>query len=209
MKIIDISPVISEKTAVWPGDHAFNREISRSIDGGDNYTLSSIHTTVHVGAHTDAPSHYLKGGAAISEVSLESYIGHCQVLEINIEKNSRILISDLTEEIKAPRVLFKTNSDVDKNTFTEDFNALSVELVKYLHECAVKLIGIDTPSVDLFDCEDLLAHNQIAQSNMAILEGVDLQNVKAGLYDLVALPLKIAHCDASPVRAVLLSPSSA
>ena len=145
----------------------------------------------------------------ISEVSLDAYIGQCQVFEINIEKNSRISVSDLKEEVKAPRVLFKTGSSEDSTKFTEDFNALSVELVEYLHKYEVKLVGIDTPSVDLFDCQDLLAHNQIAHNNMAILEGIDLKDVKAGLYDLVALPLKIAHCDASPVRAVLLSPSSA
>ena len=66
-------------------------------------------------------------------------------------------------------------------------------------------IGIDTPSVDPGSSQTLEAHQSIAKNNMAILEGLDLSAVTEGLYELIALPLKLKGADASPVRAVLKS----
>lgn len=65
------------------------------------------------------------------------------------------------------------------------------------------LIGIDTPSVDLLDDRALLSHGRFLAHDMAILENLVLADVPAGCYDLIALPLRLAGFDASPVRAVL------
>ena len=67
----------------------------------------------------------------------------------------------------------------------------------------MRLVGIDTPSVDLFDSKDLPAHKAFLRCDMAILEGLVLAEVPPGLYELIALPLKLVGFDASPVRAVL------
>ena len=83
--------------------------------------------------------------------------------------------------------------------------ALEPSLVDKLHECGVRLIGIDTPSVDLFTSKDLSAHQRFLANDMAILEGLALEGVRPGLYELIALPLKLAGFDASPVRAVLVA----
>ena len=203
-EIIDISPLISPRIGVWPGDTPFSREVLLDMHDGANLTLSTIHTTVHLGAHTDAPNHYAKSGEGIAARPLELYYGPCQVMEVTIPRGERILPENLPSEIKAPRLLLKTGSFPDPNHFNEDFNSLSPELVEWLHNHGVRLIGIDTPSVDLFSDKELLSHNAIASRNMAILEGVVLEEVPSGAYTLVALPLKLEACDASPVRAALL-----
>ena len=64
-------------------------------------------------------------------------------------------------------------------------------------------MGLDTPSVDLFSSKDLEAHQAFLRFDMAILEGLVLEEVPGGLYELIALPLKLEGFDASPVRAVL------
>jgi arylformamidase len=64
-------------------------------------------------------------------------------------------------------------------------------------------VGIDTPSVDLADDKQLFVHHAIYEYDMAILEGIVLDQVIDGLYELIALPLKIKNGDASPVRAIL------
>jgi arylformamidase len=84
------------------------------------------------------------------------------------------------------------------------FNSLSPEVVEFLHSKGVKLVGIDTPSVDPAADENLLSHNSIYKCDMAILEGIVLNNVQPGDYSLIAIPLKIKDADASPVRAILL-----
>jgi arylformamidase len=204
-EIIDITPLISKDIAVFPGDTRFSRTELLSFDKGHNLVLSSVETTVHLGAHTDAPSHYHKDGRTIEKQSLNTYMGKAQVIEINANSGERINLTHLkNEKIQAPRVLFKTNSFPDPNKWNDDFNSLSGEVIDHLNKQKVILIGIDTPSVDPADDKELISHNKIYNYGLAILEGIVLKDVSPGLYDLVALPLPIQGCDASPVRAVLL-----
>ncbi|MFN4149607.1 MAG: cyclase family protein [Candidatus Sericytochromatia bacterium] len=205
MKYIDISPTITSDIAVFPGDKTFERNILLDFKQGHNLLLSSINSTVHLGAHTDAPNHYHPDGEDIAQRSLNYYIGKCQIISVNIQKKDRIYPKDIKNiEIKAERVLFKTNSFPNPNLWNDDFNSLSPELIKYLKDKNVILVGIDTPSVDPSDSKDLETHNSIYNNDLAILEGIVLSEVQDGIYTLIALPLKIQGADASPVRAILV-----
>jgi len=203
-RIIDISPLISERIGVWPGDVAYRRDPGLAIADGANIDLSAIHTTVHLGAHTDAPSHYLGGGVGIDQRDLDLYLGPCQVMAVSPARGERVQPDHVDGRIAAPRVLFRTDSFPDPDSFNEDFCSLSPELVDWLAEQGVRLVGIDTPSIDPFSSKDLPTHAAVAKNDMAILEGIVLTQVPDGLYTLVALPLRLEGADASPVRAVLL-----
>lgn len=205
MNIIDISPVLHPGVAVWPGDVPLSRQVALSIADGANIDLSSVHTTVHVGAHTDAPSHYVAGGPSIEQRPLERYLGPCEVIAVDVPRGARISPHHLPHPPRAPRVLLRTGSFPDPDVFNTDFCSLSPELVDLLADAGVVLVGIDTPSVDPFDSKLLESHQAIARRDLAILEGVLLDHVQPGLYTLVALPLRLAGADASPVRAVLLA----
>lgn len=200
---IDISPVLRPGIAVFPGDTPFGRNINMSFKEGQHLDLSDITTTLHVGAHTDAPSHYHGDGKTIEERNLSYYLGKCQVVEVQ-GNPERILPSHLRTEITAPRVLFKTNSFPDPDKWNDTFTALSAELVRELKAKGVILVGIDTPSVDPATDKTLASHKAIYESDMAVLEGIILTHVPAGSYQLIALPLRIEGGDASPVRAILL-----
>lgn len=201
----DISPLLHEGSAVFPGDTPFSRDMVLSFDNGCHLDLSTVKTTVHIGAHTDAPSHYHKEGQTIEERDLMLYMGLTQVISVDLEdKKGRIQIKHLKTEVNAPRILFKTGSFPDPNQWTNDFNSLSPELIQHLSSLGVRLVGIDTPSVDPSDDKTLSSHLALYQTDMAVLEGIVLTSVPDGLYNLVALPLKIKAADASPVRAILL-----
>ncbi len=203
-KIYDITPLINSKLAVYPGDTPFQEEFVMSFESGHNLTLSNIKTTVHLGAHADAPSHYHSKGVPIDLRPLHYYLGKAQVIEVEIKKGQRIRPIDIKVDIQAARILLKTNSFPDPYNWNDDFMSCSSELIDFLHSKNVILIGIDTPSVDPAQDKLLESHNAIFKYDMAILEGIVLQHVKSGLYDLVALPLKIQGADATPVRAILL-----
>ena len=203
--MIDISPLISPKIGVWTGDTEFSQQFLCRFETGANLDLSTITTTVHLGAHTDAPSHYVPNGQTMEERPLELYYGPCQVITVDVPRGERIFPKHIEGiEILAERVLFHTKSFPNPNHFNTDFNALSPELVDYCAERGVRLIGLDTPSVDLYSSKALESHNAIARHDMAVLEGVVLTDVADGVYTLIALPLKIQGSDASPVRAVLV-----
>jgi arylformamidase len=204
--IIDISPVISPRLAVFPGDEPYRRQISMDLHEGDNLTLSSMASTLHIGAHVDAPSHYSKNGESIDQRKLEIYLGPCQVIRLEgLKSEQRIFPDKLGDrKILAPRVLFYTGS-YEEEKWTDDFNSLSPELIEFLHNQGVILVGIDTPSVDPASSKGLESHARICHFDMAVLEGIVLKDCPEGLYTLVALPLRLENADASPVRAVLLS----
>ena len=202
-RLIDISPPVSDRIGVWPGDVPYRRVEGLTLESGSGYALSSIVTTLHVGAHADAPSHYLAGGASIDRRPLDLYYGPCQVFAVDLPPGARIVPDDLRDEVRAPRVLFRTGSFPDPHHFGEDFNSLSPELVDFLAARGVVLVGIDTPSVDPFDDRKLLSHHALARHDMANLEGLVLEGVEPGRYLLIALPLALSGADASPVRAAL------
>jgi arylformamidase len=202
--IYDITPPVTEQLKVWPGDTPPVREVLCDLHRGDNITLSTLRATVHLGAHADAPSHYGADAPAIHQRSLDYYLGPCQVIRVPVGRSVRVTPDMLTVPVRAERVLIATGT-FDPQVFNTDFAALSPELVRRLHEQGVKLIGIDTPSVDLFDSKDLPSHQIFLRCDMAILEGLVLTDVPEGLYELIALPLKLVGFDASPVRAILRS----
>lgn len=200
----DLSPLINEKIAVWPGDVSFKRKLSYDTLNGNHLTLSSIETTVHVGTHTDGLNHFEKTKKGIESADLSKYIGRVQVVEVKKIPNTLILPEDLKDiRIVTERVLFKTGSAPNPNHFNEDFVSLSKELIAYLAAKKVRLVGIDTPSIDSFSSKDLLAHHETFKTEMGILEGVVLDKVEPGIYFMSALPLNIEHADASPVRVLL------
>jgi len=174
--IIDISPILHNAMAVWPGDEPF-------VCSG-----SSISTTLHAGAHVDAPNHMLPDGGDITSWPLEIFVGRCNVIQIDADCiEPRHLVA---KTIDAPRVLFRTN---------RERAWLSPELIDALQ--GIVLVGIDTASVD--HPQTLDVHQLLASKKIASLEGIVLDGVAEGAYELIALPLRIRGGDASPVRAVL------
>lgn len=211
----DISPTLHEGIAVFPGDTSFQREILLDTQKGDPLGLSWIKTTLHAGAHADATNHYHAKGKGIEERELRDYFGPCFVADMtHILRSSRIEWSDFESRYSnlwdfetSPRILFKTLSFPDPDRWNSDFVSLSPQLIQKLSEKKVKLVGIDTPSVDPADSKKLESHQALFETKMAVLEGLDLRSTPEGFYHLIALPLKIRNADASPVRAILVRPS--
>jgi arylformamidase len=202
-RIYDISPLVGESLSVWPGDTPPRREILMDLTRGDSVTLSTLHATVHLGAHADAPSHYRTFAPSIEQRPLELYLGSCQVIAVSVPRGALIRASDLPGQIRAERVLLATGTFPDPTRFNPDFAALDPSLVGHLNSHRVRLIGVDTPSVDVFESKELPTHQAFFQYDMAILEGLVLAGVPEGIYELIALPLRLAGFDASPVRAIL------
>jgi arylformamidase len=205
----DISPPLSTRLAVWPGDTPLSREVLSEIGRADvgnivsPITLSTLRATAHLGAHADAPSHYGAGAPPIDRRSLDYYLGPCQLIRVPVPRATCVTPEAIRVPIAAPRVLLDTGTHPDPERFPEDFAALAPELVTWLHRHGVRLVGIDTPSVDLFSSRELPAHTTFLSHDMAILEGLVLKDVPEGLYELIALPLRLVGFDASPVRAVV------
>jgi arylformamidase len=205
-RIWDISETIEPATAPFPGDTPFSQEwVLRQEDGG-SCNVGTIRMSVHVGTHTDAPLHLDVAGADIAAVDLGAYVGRCRVVDVRGEgEPRRIPAAALTTAVLggAERVLFRTRADHEPCVFDSSFTAVGPAAAEVLVAAGVRLVGIDTPSVDHADSKELDGHRVLIRGGVAILENLDLSRVPAGDYELIALPLRIAGGDGSPVRAIL------
>jgi arylformamidase len=203
--LYDLSPTIRQGTPVWPGDTPYTTSFTWSIAAGATVNVSAITTTPHLGSHADAPLHTEPRGEGIADLALERYLGPCRVVKVPPMPLIEPRHVEGLDLASPRRLLFKSESVRDRKSFPERFSALSPELAGLLAERGVLLVGLDTPSVDPFDSKTLDAHHALARGGVAILEGLVLDGVPEGVYELIALPLKLAGLDASPVRAVLRS----
>jgi arylformamidase len=203
--IWDISPTISAGIPVWPGDTPFDASPTWEIRDGCPVHVSRMTMTTHLGAHTDAPSHYDPLGPSIDAVGLAPYLGPCRV--IHCVGVPLVRPQDVEGHLDSapPRILFRTYASAPQNAWDPDFPAIAPETIALLAARGVILVGTDAASLDPQDSKSLDAHHAVRRHGMAILEGVVLDAVPPGDYELIALPLKLAGMDASPVRAILRS----
>lgn len=203
--IWDITPLVTINFPLWPGSKPLQRNVVCNMALGDVVTSSNITATVHLGAHADAPSHYAKDGRTIDDCPLHYYLGPCQVIHPKVNHGQLITKDTIKQKILAPRVLFATSTFDYSKPFSEDFAAFDPDFFEFMAQNKVITVGIDGPSVDLYKAQTLPCHQLAYEYDIALLENLYLDNVPEGLYELIALPLKIKDFDASPVRAILRS----
>lgn len=201
----DISPPISPTTPVFPGDTAYAQRWTWRIGPGCPVNVSALTLSPHIGAHADAPLHYGEDAPAIGEVDLEPFLGRCRVVHA-IGKRPLITREHLehaTADLPS-RVLVRTYFKAPTE-WTSTFAAFAPETIAWLAGLGVRLVGLDTASVDPADSKTLDSHRQLLAFDMRVLENLVLDEVEPGDYELIALPLKLTEACASPVRAVLRS----
>jgi arylformamidase len=206
-RFIDITPVVSAATPVFPGDTPFAVQSVMAINKDVPVNVSRLTLSSHAGAHADAPLHYDAGGAPIDAVDVGAYIGPCTVVHIinNAPRLSRDMVRDALAQTGvniAPRVLIRTYAR-QPQVWDPAFTAISAEAVAWLAGQGVRLVGVDTPSLDPASSKTMDAHRAIFAHDMRILEGLCLDAAPQGAYELIAPPLKLEGLDAAPVRAVL------
>jgi arylformamidase len=200
----DITPPIQSETPVWPGDTPVGIERVWRMEAGSPVNVARVTLSPHTGAHTDAPLHYDEHGAPIGAVPLDAYLGACRVIHC-IGAAPLVRPEHVAHALAGvpPRVLLRTYEKAPVTHWDSAFCAVAPETIDLLAAHGVRLIGIDTPSLDPQESKTMDAHHRIRAHRMAILEGIVLDAVAPGDYELIALPLKFATLDASPVRAVL------
>ena len=212
MKIWDISRTLWNDLAEWPGDEPFHFRLTKKIADGQSVNLGAITMGVHNGTHADAQFHFDAAGESIEKAPLEVYLGRAMVVDLAESFSQRrekqlITIEDLqahAEEIgKTSRLLIKTGRWSDSAVFPKQIPVIAAQVPSWLQKNGVKLLGLDVPSMDEIDSKSLQNHHALAAAGIAIIESLDLSRVSPGIYNLAALPLKIAGGDGAPMRAVL------
>jgi arylformamidase len=206
---IDVSaPLDPATTPIYEGDAPMKFEFLKDMRKGDALTLSVLSLGAHSGTHIDAPMHFVAGGAAIDQLPLEPLIGRARVLDIP-DSVQAIDAAELSrhEWRGAERVIFRTRSSrrgwMASATFQRDFAYIAPDAAQLLADAGVQLVGIDYISAEQFGAPAPLTHRILLGRGIPIVEGLSLETVSAGDYDLIVLPMKVAGHEGAPARAVL------
>lgn len=203
-RIYDITQPVRPGIPVWPGDTEYAETRKWAIGPQCPVNVSRLTLSTHTGTHADAPLHYDADGTAIGDVDLTPYLGPALVLHmplgLPVVEPAHLLPRVPSGTV---RLLLRTYAAFPHATWDSSFTALAATTIEGLAAQGVRLIGVDAPSLDPQSSKTMGAHMAVRRHGMAILEGLVLDDVPEGIFELIALPLRLATADASPVRAVL------
>lgn len=207
MKIIDISWPITKATTGYKDRSIVVIDELKTFNR-DGVRETSIHISSHTGTHVDAPSHFIKEGKAIDELSLDRLIGDCTVLDMTTcaERITRdcLMVHD-NKIVEGSIILLRTtNSDISPtDKFSPHFVYLEVSGALYLAEKKIKAVGIDYLGIE-HSQPGHPTHETLMHSDIAIIEGLRLGHVQSGNYLFFCLPLYTIGLEAAPARAILI-----
>jgi GntP family gluconate:H+ symporter len=206
---VDVSATLDPaRTPVYEGDAPMKFDFLKSMQAGDNFTLSTYSMGAHSGTHIDAPMHFIRTGAAVDQIPLEPLIGAARVIEIP-DSIQAIDAAELSRHDwkGARRVLFRTRSSVrgwmDSAAFHRDFAYIAPDAAQLLADAGVVLAGVDYISAEQFGAPAPRTHQILLGRGIPIVEGLDLRPVQAGDYDLIVLPLKVHGHEGAPARVIM------
>ncbi len=209
MDRIDVSMPLFEGMPAFPGDPLFRSRPERRVDRGDPYNLSALALGSHAGTHVDPPSHFAAGTPGVDRLDLDVLNGRCLVLTVPDDRS----VVGPPEVASVPpgttRVLLRTGNSRRwgaRLEFFEDFVGLALGGAVALRERGVRLVGIDSLSVEWDPSGRFPVHRDLLGHGVLILEGLLLAEVSPGEYRLDCLPLRIRDGDGGPARAVLGRP---
>lgn len=188
---------------VWPGDTEFSFGLTRTKEQSGSVNVGRLTMSTHTGTHADAPFHFDSDGPKVLELDLTVYVGPARVIDLRDAES--IGGSELSEQDLdgVRRLLVKTGSWRDRSEFPRDITHLRPGAASFLAGRGVRLVGVDGPSVDPLDSKELPTHHALRENGIHILEGLVLDGIEPGDYELISLPLPLQESDGSPVRAIL------
>lgn len=207
MKIYDVSLPITDSMLVWGDDEKVSIQTVATVEK-DGVRLSKFSFGSHTGTHIDGPNHFLKDAGGVDEISLEKLIGRCMVIDLTKIKGLEILPShlDKVDIKKGDRIVFKTGNFLllKKSTFPKSYVSLSESGASFLVERGVCLVGTDFLGIEKRGNLGHPVHKMLLSNGIVIVEGLDLSEVKEGIYDIICLPLRVVGADGSPARVMLI-----
>ena len=196
MKIYDISQEVFS-CQVYPGDPVPEKKGLSFMEKGDLYNLTAFSMCAHNGTHIDAPSHFIKDGKTVDEVSLEAFIGMAYVAE----HHGIVTGDDATEILEKAK---KQHPEAARRILIKGDVEVSLEAARIFASSGILLLGNEPQTVGPQNAP-MAVHLVLLGASVILLEGIRLAQVSEGVYFLNAAPLNLSGADGSPCRAVLIA----
>ncbi len=204
-KIVDLSHDITHQMKVFPADPAVG--ILRHHDYQNGYFVSQVIFGTHTGTHIDVPVHKIKGGMTVDEVPIEKFTGRALVMDIPglkpLEEITPAHLDKYAAKLDGVRaVILRTGwgQHFAQDDFFTSFPGLSEEAVDWFDTHKIRLIGLESPSVNALKHQEI--HTLLLKKNILIVESLaNVDKIRKEYVDFFAVPLKLKGLDGSPVRA--------
>ncbi len=203
---IDVTAPLRTGMVHWPDNPPVRIERMLDISKGDTANVSALSMGSHTGTHMDAPVHFINDGTTLDELDLDATMGKARVIALN--EAEAIRVKDLADQniVAGERIIFKTRNSTSEwwsESFKEDFVYLAHEAAGFLAERGVRTVGVDYLSVGGYKRDGAETHRALLSAGIWIIEGLRLERVDSGAYDLICLPLLVTGADGAPARALL------
>jgi arylformamidase len=204
-RLVDVSVLLAPGIPIYPGNPEFEISAVHRIADGHSSNNSKLVMGTHTGTHVDAPLHFFDGRPGVDAMSLELLIGRARVIDLPHRggiTEQHLAAAGLREDL---RVLLRTPNSALWNTtegFHTDYTYLTEGGAKFLVSQGVKVVGVDYLSVEQFKKAGAPAHKALLGNGVIIIEGLNLSEAEAGMYEMYCLPLRI-HADGAPARVIL------
>ncbi|KAI3703565.1 hypothetical protein L1987_73732 [Smallanthus sonchifolius] len=214
--IFDISHQYHPDMPSWGSDDGLGQflRLPASMKNGSLANNSEMKMPTHTGTHVDAPGHvydhYFDAGFDVDTLDLRVLNGPALLVDVPRDKN---ITAEVMKSLHIPRgvrrVLFRTlNTDrrlMWKKQFDTSYVGFMKDGAQWLKDNTdIQLVGIDYLSVAAYD--DLIpSHLVFLESREIILvEGLKLEDIEAGIYNVHCLPLRLLGAEGSPIRCILI-----
>ena len=159
-EIIDVSLPLDAQLAVWPGDTAFDYELTWKKSAGATVNVGAVRLSTHCGTHIDAPFHFDEQGKRVDQLDLATFVGMAFVIHVPNRRN--ISRNDLSRDWQgATRLLLRTDAWDNPHVFPKEIPVIDPDVPDWLGSRGIVLLGLDLPSVDELDSQDLLNHHAL------------------------------------------------
>ena len=208
-RIWDISQTLRTGLPVWPGDVPFTCDVTAAVADGSSVNLHRLTLSTQSGTHAECSRHVRDDAVDLAALDLSAFMGACELRDVSgthhVNSEGVISASAVLDRLpsRLERLVLRTFANPEWNVWPAGFRALEPELIEAIAARGCRLIATDAPSIDPETCKQLRSHHACHRAGMAILEGVVLDGIPEGRYELIALPLPILGIEATPVRAVL------
>ncbi|HEX4994404.1 MAG TPA: cyclase family protein, partial [Methylomirabilota bacterium] len=81
-RFIDLSVTVDENTFSPPSTN-MKLEVTPHRRGPGFWQVSSVHQSLHTGAHIDSPLHVFKNGITTAEITLDQVMGEALVVDLS------------------------------------------------------------------------------------------------------------------------------
>jgi arylformamidase len=211
--VVDLTHELANGMPIYPGDPAPSFESYATLDkNGVNLTRLTLGS--HTGTHTDAPKHFIRGGASVDQIPPSKLVGEAYVTDLSqVQTGAGITAADLKMRLEGKVraddfVLCYTGCSErweDKSIQT-NYTYFTKDSAEYLVSKKIRAVGVDYLSVEKFAAVDPVAHKTLLGAGIFIIESLNssLKKFLGQRILLICLPIKLQGGDGSPSRVLAI-----